>query len=123
MSSRPKHHCLVKTAIERPVPNPKPLTIIGGLQPGRMRLTTATHGGIDPTIATNGEDVIHIAWSDSRDGGNPEIYYKRSTDGGATFGADTRLTTTDSSRVVTGVYLIQLIAGNSAATEKIILIK
>lgn len=41
-------------------------------------------------IATAG-DTVHVVWSDSRDG-NPEIYYKRSTDGGLTWGADTRLT-------------------------------
>lgn len=37
-------------------------------------------------------NIIHAAWYDNRDG-NDEIYYKRSTDGGLTWGADTRLTT------------------------------
>ncbi len=36
--------------------------------------------------------TIHVVWHDGRDG-NTEIYYKRSTDGGTTWGADTRLTT------------------------------
>jgi len=37
------------------------------------------------------EDTVHVIWEDSRDGA-PEIYYKRSTDGGISWGADTRLT-------------------------------
>lgn len=41
-------------------------------------------------IAANG-NVIHTAWYDNRDG-NYEIYYKRSTDNGAAWGSDTRLT-------------------------------
>jgi len=45
-------------------------------------------------IAANG-DSIHVVWTDERDG-NPEIYYKRSTDGGQIWGADTRLTSNDS---------------------------
>ena len=36
--------------------------------------------------------TIHAAWNDNRDG-NYEIYYKRSTDDGVTWGSDTRLTT------------------------------
>jgi hypothetical protein len=38
-----------------------------------------------------GGDNVHIVWYDNRDG-NMEIYYKRSTDGGSTWGEDTRLT-------------------------------
>jgi hypothetical protein len=41
-------------------------------------------------IAASG-DTVHVVWYDERDG-YPEIYYKRSTDGGVTWGADTRLT-------------------------------
>lgn len=36
--------------------------------------------------------TIHVVWHDGRDG-NTEIYYKRSTDNGTTWGADTRITT------------------------------
>jgi hypothetical protein len=43
-----------------------------------------------PSIALSGS-VIHVAWYDLRNG-NYEIYYKRSTDGGVTWGAETRLT-------------------------------
>ncbi len=41
-------------------------------------------------VATSGA-TVHVVWYDSRDGNN-EIYYKQSTDGGTTWGADTRLT-------------------------------
>ena len=41
-------------------------------------------------IATFGS-ILHVIWNDNRDGNN-EVYYKRSTDGGATWGTDTRLT-------------------------------
>ena len=41
-------------------------------------------------IASNG-NVAHVVWYDTRDG-NREIYYKRSTDGGVSWGADVRLT-------------------------------
>jgi len=37
------------------------------------------------------DSIVHVAWNDNRDG-NIEIYYKRSTDGGLTWGPDTRLT-------------------------------
>lgn len=41
-------------------------------------------------VAASG-DTVHVVWYDQRDG-NREIYYKRSTDGGASWGSDTRLT-------------------------------
>lgn len=41
-------------------------------------------------IATNG-NVVHVVWYDLRDT-NSEIYYKRSTNGGSNWSADTRLT-------------------------------
>ncbi|UCG92988.1 MAG: T9SS type A sorting domain-containing protein [candidate division WOR-3 bacterium] len=41
-------------------------------------------------VAAN-EDTVHVVWYDNRDG-NYEIYYKRSSDGGVTWGPDTRLT-------------------------------
>ncbi|HEY3249696.1 MAG TPA: T9SS type A sorting domain-containing protein [Ignavibacteria bacterium] len=62
-----------------------------------VRLTYApgvsemSYGG--RSIAVNG-NTIHIAWADFRDGGNPEIYYKSSTNAGITWFSDTRLTNT-----------------------------
>lgn len=41
-------------------------------------------------VAVSGS-YVHVVWFDNRDG-NFEIYYKRSTDGGITWGSDTRLT-------------------------------
>ena len=61
-----------------------------------------------PTIAAF-DSFVHIAWSDSRGGRDPHytlIYYKRSTDGGTSWGADTRLsgwpTARDPSLAVSG---------------------
>jgi len=55
---------------------------------------TATPGlSMWPSVAAS-EGSVHVVWFDDRDG-NQEIYYKRSTDGGATWGEDTRLTTAD----------------------------
>jgi hypothetical protein len=55
-----------------------------------IQLTNNPAESIDPCILVTGT-VIHVAWSDDRNG-NYEIYYKRSEDGGSTWGADTRLT-------------------------------
>jgi hypothetical protein len=47
-----------------------------------------------PSIAVNGS-TVHLVWYDLRNGtinGNTEIYYKRSTDDGISWGQDTRLT-------------------------------
>ncbi|MFH1050339.1 MAG: exo-alpha-sialidase [bacterium] len=60
-----------------------------------VRLTNypAKSSTTDPnakSIASSG-DLVHIVWYDSRNG-NWEIYYKRSTDGGQTWKADTRIT-------------------------------
>jgi len=58
-----------------------------------VRLTNATESSCTKSnwcIAANG-NIVHVVWYDNRDS-NWEIYYKRSTDGGITWGADTRLT-------------------------------
>ena len=44
-------------------------------------------------IASDGK-IVHVTWYDNRDG-NYEIYYKRSTNGGINWGADTRLSYTN----------------------------
>ena len=43
------------------------------------------------SVAATPEGNVHVVWYDSRDG-NPEIYYKRSTDWGVGWSPDTRLT-------------------------------
>lgn len=64
----------------------------GGLSWGDdIRLTNDPADSWDPAISLN-DSVVHIVWQDNRDGGAYEIYYKRSTDGGMTWGDDTRLT-------------------------------
>src|ERR1041385_1892199 len=50
---------------------------------------TARCLAIDPTGARL--DILHLIFFDERDG-NRELYYKRSTNGGATWSPDTRLT-------------------------------
>jgi hypothetical protein len=53
-------------------------------------VTTASLG--DDCLAADGNN-IGLAWGDTRDGNyNGEVYLKRSSDGGATWGPDTRLT-------------------------------
>ena len=54
------------------------------------RLTNNTANSFLPSVAVSGS-FVHVVWSDYRDT-DEELYYKRSTDGGATWGADTRLT-------------------------------
>ncbi|MBK8983693.1 MAG: exo-alpha-sialidase [Ignavibacteria bacterium] len=56
------------------------------------QLTNHTAGLVSsPSVSSNGSNV-HMAWSDDRGDGNYDIYYKRSTDVGNTWGADARLT-------------------------------
>jgi hypothetical protein len=63
----------------------------GGVSWGAdIRLTNSTAVSDYPSVGVSGQ-FVHIAWYDDRDGNN-EIYYKRSTDGGISWGADTRVT-------------------------------
>jgi hypothetical protein len=55
-----------------------------------VRLTNNAGKSYHPTVGVSGS-VVHVAWYDSTVG-NWEIYYKRSTNGGLNWGADTRLT-------------------------------
>src|SRR5262249_5744031 len=62
----------------------------GGLTWGAdTRLTNNPSGSTVPAIVASGNNV-HVAWEEYRHG-PAEIYYKRSSDGGATWGNDTRL--------------------------------
>jgi hypothetical protein len=66
-------------------------SIDGGISWGTdTRLTNNVYFSSDPSVAVSGS-VVHVVWDDQRDG-NDEIYYKHSTDGGTTWGADTRIT-------------------------------
>ena len=53
-------------------------------------MTNNTHVSRYPCIAAYGS-VVHLVWHDDRDG-NFHTYYKRSTDGGTTWSADSRRT-------------------------------
>lgn len=55
------------------------------------RLTNNTSSSTNPTISSSGLN-IHIAWFDDRDGGNPEIYYKKTSNNGINWSSDSRLT-------------------------------
>ncbi|HZV71133.1 MAG TPA: SBBP repeat-containing protein [Saprospiraceae bacterium] len=54
------------------------------------RLTTNSSTSENPSLVIDFQ-TLHLAWNDKRDGQN-EIYYKRSTNGGLSWTADTRLT-------------------------------
>ena len=56
-------------------------------------------------IAASGNNIF-VVWYDGRDGMFPEIYFKRSTDGAATWSADQRLTFDPSSSVFPNVACI-----------------
>jgi len=59
------------------------------------RITWTSSGSYDPAIAIDSNTNLHVVWYDWTPG-NYEIYYKRSTDGGSTWGATKRLTWTSS---------------------------
>lgn len=56
-----------------------------------INLTLTEEGCFYPSVAACGSNV-HVVWEDYRDDFDAEIYYKHSTDDGANWGADTRLT-------------------------------
>lgn len=55
-----------------------------------VRLTCNAGQSWNPSIACQGE-AVHVAWSDTRSG-NLDVFYKRSADGGYTWGPDVRIT-------------------------------
>jgi hypothetical protein len=56
------------------------------------KLSTGTVYSDTPKVAVSGNNV-HVVWADQRDNGSTyQVYYKRSTDGGLTWGTDTKLT-------------------------------
>ncbi len=74
----------------------------GGITWGAdTRLTNATGTSQYPSISVSGQ-VVHVVWDEDRDG-NDEIYYKRSTDGGISWGGDTRLTNAPSTSEIPSI--------------------
>jgi hypothetical protein len=79
-------------------------SVDGGVNWGAdIRLTNNTETSNAPCIAVSGS-VVHIVWNDFRDY-NCQIYYKRSIDGGLTWGADTRLTNTNTTSAASSISL------------------
>lgn len=68
------------------------------------RLTWTADASDTPAVAVDTNGSVHLVWSDYTPG-NPEIYYKKSGDGGATWGPNKRLTWTsgDSFAPIVGV--------------------
>jgi len=58
-----------------------------------QRLTWTPVMSKSPTIAVDGVDRIHVVWDDSAPG-NPDVYYRRSVTGGASWTPTQRLTRT-----------------------------
>ena len=56
-----------------------------------MQLTNNSAISWLPSVSVSGS-VVHVVWSDKRNGATGEIYYKRSTDGGVSWESDRRLT-------------------------------
>jgi hypothetical protein len=73
-----------------------------------LRLTNNSSNSLSPSITVSGS-IVHLTWFDSRDG-NREIYYKRSTDNGNSWTADTRLTNNSSSSIYPAIASIGSIA-------------
>jgi phage terminase large subunit-like protein len=55
------------------------------------RLTWTSGWSMGPAIGKDSNNNLHVVWSDDTPG-KAEIYYRRSTNGGATWGANQRLT-------------------------------
>jgi len=60
------------------------------------RLTWNSGISVNSTIAVDPSGNLHVLWNDNTPG-NPEIYYKKSTDGGSTWASSQRLTWTSGS--------------------------
>jgi hypothetical protein len=63
----------------------------GGTWSNAQRLTWTSCGSYYPRIAADSSGAIHVVWYENPTG-NDEIYYKRSTNGGGTWGATQKLT-------------------------------
>jgi hypothetical protein len=64
----------------------------GGVTWTTKRLTWVSGDSINPDIAVDSNNHLHVVLSDDSRDSNDEIYYKRSKDGGATWSKNKRLT-------------------------------
>ncbi|MBL8017822.1 MAG: T9SS type A sorting domain-containing protein [Ignavibacteria bacterium] len=74
-----------------------------------QRLTNDPAISFYPCVAVSGQN-INLFWSDSRDG-NYEIYFKRSTDGGIAWSADSRLTNAAGNSLIPGAVVFGQMIG------------
>jgi len=65
----------------------------GSTWTAKKALTVNPSSSLEPFIAIDPKDRLHVVWSDNAPG-NSEIYYKKSTNGGATWSQSKRLTWT-----------------------------
>ncbi len=72
-----------------------------------LRLINTTSFSFNPSVAVSGNNV-HVVCQDSRNV-NPEIYYKSSSDGGLSWGADIRLTSNSGN----SLYASVAVSGNT----------
>jgi hypothetical protein len=66
-----------------------------------IRLTDNSSDSFNPSVSAAGS-IVHVVWYDFRDGGG-EIYYKRSSDAGISWGTDTRLTNNSGSSLAPSI--------------------
>lgn len=67
-----------------------------------VRLTAASGSQWFPCVGAEGENV-YVVWDDGRHGGNGEVYFRRSTDGGTTWEDEVRLTTESNASIYPSV--------------------
>lgn len=66
----------------------------GNTWTGNKRVTWSQGGSYEPALAFDSSAYLHLLWSNATPGNN-EIYYKKSTNGGASWSASKRLTWTE----------------------------
>lgn len=57
------------------------------------RLTESAGSALEPSVVVDGSGRVHVVWTDTRDEGVPEVYYKRWT--GTTWSSDSRISPED----------------------------
>jgi hypothetical protein len=60
-----------------------------------VHLSSASVPALRPCVAATKNGHVHVVWNDQRSGPYLDIFYKRSSDRGITWGPDTRMTFTD----------------------------
>jgi Neuraminidase (sialidase) len=66
----------------------------GATWSGTKRLTWNSGNSLFPVVSTDSSGFVHVVWEDDYISGFPGIYYKQSTDGGASWSGAKRLTST-----------------------------